>query len=147
MNTTENNKLIAEFMEHPVMVWNDPDPIEGNDYRVVYFKKLCDKTALIQYGVGKYNSEAEVFISELEDVSLQYNTSWDWLMPVVEKIKQYCLYKVEDVGGDYKVVFIDNSGYNPSEQKMFMYSHEDYKKATYKAVVEFIKWYNENKGD
>ena len=114
MNIKENNKLIAEFMG-----------IESF------------KDSLASLNDGKINISKDVY------EQAKYHTSWDWLIPVVEKIKQYCLYKVEDVGSDYKVVFIDNSGYNPSEQKMFMFSDKDYKKATYKAVVEFIKWYNE----
>jgi hypothetical protein len=129
METTENNKLIAEFMGQPTMIWNDPDPIEGNDYRVVYFKELCDKTALIQYGVGEINSEAEVFLSELEDIDLQYHTSWDWLMPVAKECLDKCL-ELENEVWVRKIV-----------------SAVCYIDELYKTVVEFIKWYNKNKED
>ena len=120
----KDNKLIAEFMGHPTMIWNDPDPIEGNDYRVVYFKQLCNETALIQYGVGEYNSEAQVLLDELEGIELKYHTSWDWLMPVVQKC-----YKINNeenfdkLSDAVSTLSIDN---------------------TYKEVVEFIKKYNED---
>lgn len=53
------------------LVWNDPDPIPGNDYRInwvepiyrgmgIEFDKDCP--LLIQYGRG---SEAEVYIHEI----------------------------------------------------------------------------------
>jgi len=49
------------------IVWNDPDPIDGNDYTVREIITLHGGTALIQYGSypAPY-SEAEVLISELE---------------------------------------------------------------------------------
>ena len=118
MSQEENNKLIAEFMGRPTMIWNDPDPIEGNDYRVVYFKQLCDRTALIQYGKGEYNSEAEVFLTELEDIELKYHTSWDWLMPVVKKIWK------KEGGAQYVCIDANDS------------IHE-----VYEAVVEFLNQY------
>lgn len=138
MKKTENNKLIAEFMGQPTMIWNDPDPIEGNDYRVVYFKELCDRTALIQYGVGEINSEAEVFLSELEDINLKYHTSWDWLIPVMKKI---------DSIANEEMDFSDYDDYR--EKYVFIRDItlcNDILDA-YNQVIEFIKWYNENKED
>jgi hypothetical protein len=53
------------------MVWNDPDPIEGNNYTITYIENLdhIDNEEdyrsfpiLIQYGEG---SEAEVFLNEI----------------------------------------------------------------------------------
>jgi hypothetical protein len=49
------------------LVWNDPDPIKGNDYKVTYIEPINedfdeDTPILIQYGGG---SEAQVFASEL----------------------------------------------------------------------------------
>jgi hypothetical protein len=50
------------------LVWNDPDPIEGNDYTITYIQSLDDIDdrncpILIQYGEG---SEAEVFLHEIK---------------------------------------------------------------------------------
>ncbi len=59
---------------------------------------------------------------------LEYNTSWDWLIPVVEKIVRTNHYKVQrnnnNIADALLAVDID---------------------ILYKSVVEFIKWYNENK--
>jgi hypothetical protein len=56
--TTENNKLIAEFMGYEIL------------YRPYY------------------NGFIEISDTELCDVDdLEYHTSWDWLMPVIEKIQ------------------------------------------------------------
>jgi hypothetical protein len=73
-------------------------------------------------------------------LSLPYHTSWDWLMPVVEKIEGI---------GDYHVsigmfscyvsegVFID--------EWVHIESDSDSKiKAVWLAVIEFIKWHNQN---
>ena len=59
MNTTENNKLIAEFMN-----------------------------LSIKDGVSYYTDEFDMFPMgiEVDDVFLPYDQSWDWLMPVVHKI-------------------------------------------------------------
>jgi len=88
MNKLENNKLIAEFM----------GLVESS---------ISDKywTEKSKEGFG----QGELF-------ELQYHTSWDWLMPVVEKI-----YSI-----DADVDFFKNISLE----------------ATYKAVIEFIKWYN-----
>lgn len=58
---------------------------------------------------------------------LQYDKSWDWLMPVVAKIAEYRLVYGEETAKvcDRKVVI----------------GH----KYLYAKVVEFIKWYNEQK--
>jgi len=51
------------------LVWNDPDPIKGNDYTITYIEPLDDFEdeyddipILIQYGGG---SEAEVYLHEI----------------------------------------------------------------------------------
>lgn len=61
------NELIKAVSEGATLIWNDPDPIEGNDYKVTYIEPIDESFAedtpiLIQYGGG---SEAEVFLHEL----------------------------------------------------------------------------------
>lgn len=129
MNNLGNNKLIAEFMGYPTMIWNDPDPIEGNDYKVSYFKQLCSETAIIQYGGG---SEAEVFLSEIEDIELLYHTSWDWLMPVVEEMHTYGCEVVISSNGVTTI-------YAPSGEVLAEESSEDMRDATYKAIVKVLQ--------
>ena len=87
MNTTENNKLILEFMGYPNIA-NDEDK---RDY--------------------------------LEDC-VKYHTSWDWLMPVVEKMNQTELWEEYNIG-NLSILLVSSDI-----------------KATYKAVIEFIKEYN-----
>ena len=49
------------------LVWNDPDPIEGNDYTVQKIWNIDEETAMIQYGEDDTEclSEAEVYLTEL----------------------------------------------------------------------------------
>jgi hypothetical protein len=81
-------------------------------------------------------------------VDLQYHTSWDWLMPVVEKIEQlyigeyvafmveiknqscciYCHYKDQQDGVIYRTPYLSRR-----ENKI---------EAVYLAIIAFIKWYN-----
>jgi hypothetical protein len=95
MKTTENNKLIAEFMG-------------------IIYPKLNNVIVI--------NNEV------IKEDDLKYNSSWDWLMPVVTKCLD--IYHIEQMNDDLNFKFYDSIG--------------DIKK-TYKAVVEFIKFYNENK--
>jgi len=74
----------------------------------------------------------------LKGSDLQYHTSWDWLMPVVDKIESLG-YDTElvnrlDDGGIY--FCINDSAVKASYGKTKI-------EATYDAVVEFIKTYND----
>ena len=55
---------------------------------------------------------------------LKYHLSWDWLMPVVEKIEQV------------------HEGVPQELIKLSLFSTID---EVYNAIIEFIKWYNKNK--
>ena len=102
MNTQENNKLIAEFMGYQVV--DNPRVINGENF--------------FQY-IDKENKKY-TYMKSL----LRYNDSWDWLMPVVEKIYR-------DRGLDDEIILmIRNSIAELNIESM------------YKAVVEFIKQYN-----
>lgn len=50
------------------LLWNDPDPIPGNDYTISYIEDLIDdideySPILIQYNQG--GSEAQVYLHEI----------------------------------------------------------------------------------
>ena len=90
----KDNKLIAEFMELP--------------------------TEVFKSGIMNYHHDGAWY----EEHELSYNTSWDWLMPVVQKCFEVA--KHED---DFFAI----SGSLP------------YMDSTYDAVVEFIKQYNDDK--
>lgn len=61
-------KAIAENI---TLVWNDPDPIDGNDYVINFIENLDDideediddYPILIQY--NNFESEAQVFLHEI----------------------------------------------------------------------------------
>lgn len=104
---TEGNKLIAEFMS-------------------IEFKDVGYSNKMASINGGFY------FANELK-----YHTSWDWLMPVVEKI--------ENLHDGYMLVEISDEkcyiGYGSFYQNTA--TAETKIQAVYGAVVEFIKWYNQ----
>jgi hypothetical protein len=133
--TTENNKLIAEFM--------------GLKYEPYYLPQY--KT--IQYKYGEF-VESEHFNKE----ELKYNTSFDWLMEVVEKIESIKPFQLMDrnwIGFDVKIYKTFNTQthyctikYLKEQGDMTIsngFSKQSKIEAVYNACVEFIKWYNENK--
>lgn len=132
---TEGNRLIAEFMGDSVIVEDDGIAIISQTSFLLWFS-----------GVNRLEEHRKKC----------YHSSWDWLMPVVEKIElidlsngQYgytvhiegwrC--KVTDAFGDKKSnkirthIAIEN---NPVRGLDISSKIE----AVYIAVVEFIKWHN-----
>jgi len=90
----KNNKLIAEFMELPTEV---------------------SKAGLLNYYHREYNSG-----TWYEEHELSYNVSWDWLMPVIEKIEQV------NEGVPHQLLYFS------------LFSSID---EAYQAVIEFIENY------
>jgi len=59
----------AHYLDKRELVWNDPDPIKGNDYTITFIETIDDSfdkntPILIQYNEG--NSEAQVFLHEIK---------------------------------------------------------------------------------
>lgn len=121
----EGNKLIAEFM--------------GGFKRTIVLqgiKQIPDVWDIV-------DSKSPLAGARVFDDDLKYLTSWDWLMPVVEKIED-----IEDADG-FKPFVVDINcaecditqikeaveyiSYNEAETKI---------KAVWLSVTEFIKWYN-----
>ena len=116
----EGNKLIAKFM--------------GLSYCTKY-----------QYEGWYKNSEHNHRICDFD--GLKFNSSWDWLMPVVNKIESLPL--INDAGlcvlieHSYCRIYLDNWGeYTTVVEKE---KKKDKLNAVYLSIVEFIKWYNQNK--
>ena len=72
------------------LVWNDPDPIKGNDYTITYIEPLDDFEdddrdipILIQYGGG---SEAEVYLHEIIKKQL-HNSNNQFIFVNIKNIK------------------------------------------------------------
>jgi hypothetical protein len=104
MNTAENNKLIAEFMG---VYYNENDE--------TYYSNCCELDSTM---------DSPRYITD-DPTELKFHTSWDWLMPVIDK----CYELTEDdemmeIVTHLQVIDMNN---------------------THKAVVEFIKWYNKSK--
>lgn len=125
MSYIENNKLIAEFIGR----------CGKNDGSLYTFP-----------GVSELLSNNEIWY-ELKDS--KFHTSWDWLMPVLEKIET-----LNDLGKDvnistyiiYNKTYINVTHYNIGGIKSILINKEETKFLnTYVACVEFIKWYNNEK--
>jgi hypothetical protein len=65
---TTINELIGAWKNKVPLIWNDPDPIDDNDYTITFVEELDEDLfdgvtpILIQYGEG---SEAQVFLHEI----------------------------------------------------------------------------------
>lgn len=134
MNTTENNKLIAEFMQ---------------------LQTAFNHKGIKEYYQREYNSG-----SWYQECELKYHTEWNWLMPVVDKIeknhkanfKTICSWNEFNECSYYQVIVNIEKG-TMSKDKTYIYDPKKVyehstqtcrckKKATYEAIIEFIKWYN-----
>lgn len=77
---------------------------------------------------------------------LKYNESWDWLMPVVEKIESFpdtsIVFEVENL-----IIITVITNKTPYQTKQFSNRLENLSKieAVYKVVIDFINWHNKNK--
>ena len=122
----EGNKIIVKFMG-----FSERKPDE--EFETVWFKK----GGFNQYGINQ----------------LKYHLSWDWLMPVIEKIESvwvghtqprvmiegtYC--QIADSGG----YFAKNSKLNKDNQLGGECYPNKYTKIenTYRMVIKFIEWHN-----
>ncbi len=139
----EDNKLIAEFMDVNLITIDD-----------------------IRANKNPYISSVDGYTKE----DLQYHTSWNWLMPVVDKIEEmgfttsiktsYVRINPREMGRyDNYISWISFSkgswhSRNPCpsvdddvDNGYESIGHETINKrqAIYKAVVSFINWYNKNK--
>ena len=127
-NITENNKLIAEFMEYEIQ----KDPTER------FF--------------GRYKSPTGVWHKEID---LAFHHDWNWLMEVVKNIEKT---KIRETHGqfnenEYEAIIsisIENTFCQILSNGAFLneiisINGESKIEAVYTACVEFVKWYNENK--
>ncbi len=105
MTTTEGNKIIAEFM----------GAIKQRDN--IYWFSITP-TPDSSYGWN--------------DFAMQYHSSWDWLMPVVQKIGE--------IDSEW---LADNR--NEFIEPLMCASIFTSIKSVWDYVVLFIQWYNENK--
>jgi hypothetical protein len=125
----ENNKLIAEFMGF----------VEDDK---IYTNKSKSNPLPPFWNQGFSNKCCE------DDI--RFHSSWDWLMPVLEKIESLGCKTVASQS-DFNdnqyinimtgISIINQDAQNPSK---FMGQDKIKINAYYKAIVEFIKWINQN---
>jgi len=115
------NKLIAEFM--------------GMGYTPGYYNLMSPYYGFTMVNRTRTSCNAD---------ELQFHISWDWLMPVVEKIINDQSSECQFTGEGYlpKITF---SMLNDSKHSFSGESETNLIEATWIGVVDFIKWYNLNK--
>lgn len=118
-NTTENNKLIAEFMQ-----W---EKLQDETYKSTDFFHL----------EGEGYSTYMDYVWDVKD--MEFNEDWNWLMSVIKEIGDRTDFEL--VMG-YGHCYWNNAGEQPLGDFDGGYGDIIY---IYTAVVEFIKWHNLNK--
>lgn len=87
------------------------------------------------YNIGEFSKYSDIYIPECGDLpaahyNLEFHSSWDWLMPVVRKIVEYCINENENA-------FLSDE-YTAILETIPLAIIKD----SWKVVIEFIKWYN-----
>lgn len=134
--------------------------IEGNKL-IAEFMGACNKQTAPCI-IKAYVQDDEVcFHAEIEPTKekrstyklteLLYNSSWDWLMPVVDKIESVIFYPKDIPNFSTSFSFIIHkkfviingitAGYPANKTDVL----DSKPMAVWLSVVEFIKWYNANK--
>lgn len=115
MNTKENNKLIASFM--------GAEPIKSYDPEGWW--KIPNGNLPHGY--------ATVMLA-----GMKFDSSWDWLMPVLEKIEF-------DLPDDSVITIEYKQCYIPILEDEFTIHTQSSSKlmACYLAIMEYIEWYNQ----
>lgn len=129
MNNTKNNILIAKFMG-------------------------AYESDFDEFGIGWCFPKKEPYMPRQAPSlnELKFHSSWDWLMPVIDKIEN----GLEDCLGYVAIEKYNIESYSPGSLKrrlVFFHYKENGKRfigqeklnAVYRSVIEFIKWYNNNK--
>lgn len=134
MEIIENNKLIAEFMGS---ICEMVDHTEGNED---YCKSKGIDKWLIPTWSKPEGFKDEWGWSKYRMGYWEYHSSWDWIMPVVEKI--------ESIGYifELKLKWAKISDAKTKETIVLRWEQDKTRlDAAFYAVIEFILWYNENK--
>jgi hypothetical protein len=127
MKKEDSNKLIAEFLGYV----SKEAPANKE-----YHHNLASISTTWRDRVIMENPDN---FTDYFDLSLaEYHKSWDWLMPVVEKI--------EGMGYEFGIT-TDCSYIHENESTGWLYHSNDNGSKienTYNCVLQFIQWYNKN---
>ena len=108
-----------------------------------------NNTLIAEFMGGKYDKDTSFpihpddiwlpFHGIVRKKHLSYHTSWDWLMPVVEKIESISDTELTCMTAEIKEyqfqIYLSNTCLRGTNKLELIYQ----------AVVEFIKWYNQQK--
>jgi len=141
----ENNKLIAEFMEDDIIGAKDicSNSHQSLDKKFKTWKECqdyCDEINAKKSGFKTYSTPFKPYHHKLY---MKFHSSWDWLMPVLDK----CFEKYEFQSNQLQNRFCGwykNKDGCMSEYATIITIGNTSLESYYKAVVEFIKQYNEN---
>lgn len=123
MNTTENNKLLAEFMEFKQCKGIRSESGKYFDYWAKEnFSCIEEQEIQIESEWGFGLVEQDFLFAE----QLKFHRDWNWLMSVVEKC-----FKTE---GDYSL--------HKEIEDALIFNTDNRIEAVYNACVEFVKWYD-----
>ncbi len=120
----QGNRLIAEFMGY----YTESD--DSHDISATY---MCDDHLINISNKEDWETSEDDWASWLRVDEMRFHLSWDWLVPVIEEIHSLDCY-LEDYSGEALL-------YTPILQAIALGGIG----AAYAEVVEFIKWYNQNK--
>ncbi len=128
IETTKNNELIAKFRGYKLC-----DIGDGNSPYYNHNDKYIKPSAVIRLDKGEV---------------LQFDSSWEWLMPVVEQIQRITyvsVYTTKTAYGEFSIeISHETSGYPFSKNNKRIFIKDSsltQRESVYKAVVEFIEWY------
>ena len=121
----KNNTIIAEFMTTD----------EGKEWKT-------PNGSCITHQCDHEGKRCVIIFDEEDAEWMQYNSSWDWLIPVVEKIESLG-FKFEIWKNNYSIQQFQE---NTEEYIEMLYQYGYFKRtkqeAVYQGVIEFIKDYN-----
>lgn len=117
--TTEEKKLIGEFLGWKVISYNWHDTFDGNEF--------CKTIGDIKRKYGRY---LEYTGRHVDDTNFDYENDWNLLMMLSEQ----CVIRNEPFLYDDMIYIqlIEESLVNFHKENLF------------KSIINFIKWYNEN---
>lgn len=128
-NIIENNKLIAKFMGFE------------DEARYRTGRNVMRKPREWRYGCQQY--------TEYKYDEMKYHGSFDWIYPVITVIEdmgcKFTSFPSETTPNYYVASIMTYANEKFKTNKFFDTHNKNRILAFHEAVVEFIKWYNENK--
>ena len=129
----ENGKIICEFLELSIR----DKRAKSNPVYYIPFSTISCLEYWPDGGDPSISQDTDIRASET-----LFHSDWNWIMVVVEKIESTHNYQDFEIVGN-RAKLNSYSALNDCFDDFF--DGETKLEATYKAAVEFIKWYNLNK--